>query len=256
MANKMNKYVIQSKNLNNGKETDIYSFFDKEVFDLYSKQIFINDQYKPGKIKKNMVILDIGANIGLACLYFKDYARKIYALEPVSSSYEALVKNVKRYPNIETFKFGILDGNGRIKLYANSDASIRKGFRSEIPDTIFGNGDVHEEVEMKSLDSFFEENKIDHIDLLKIDAEISEYLIFQSEGFKKVVDKIDYIIGEAHYYRMYMPEFIPLILKEYGFETKFLPIESYWKRLDFLYEDSSKNKSYTVGLKTIFFAHK
>ncbi len=252
----MKKYIIKSKNLNNGEGTEIYSFFDQEVFDLYFKQIFDNDQYKAGKIKKDMVILDIGANIGLASLYFKDCAKEIYALEPVSSSYKALVKNVKRYPFIKTFKLGILDGTGKVKLYTNTDASIREGYKSDIPDNVFGNGDISEEVRVKGLDEFVEENKIKHIDLLKIDAEVSEYLIFQSEGFKKVAPKIDYIIGEAHYYRMYMPEFIPLILKEHGFKTKFLPIESYWKRLDFLYEDSSKNKSYVVGLKTIFFAHK
>lgn len=66
-------------------------------------------------------------------------------------------------------------------------------------------------METLTLEDFFKQNNIDHVDILKIDAESAEYEIFK-DTFKNIADKIDCIIGEDHIGGALEP-----ILKGYGF---------------------------------------
>ena len=43
--------------------------------------------------RKDMTIMDIGANIGVTVQHFQPYAKKLYAIEPSPEHFEALKKN-------------------------------------------------------------------------------------------------------------------------------------------------------------------
>ena len=107
----MKTKLIKNPKVNNGQEILIhYPQPDKEFMDQV-EEIFGQEHYKEGK-RKNGVYVDIGANIGLTTLYFKDCARKYYAVEPSKACFEALKLNTAGLPNVELFNFAISPNDG------------------------------------------------------------------------------------------------------------------------------------------------
>ena len=216
-------------------------------------EIFQAEYYKLGRRNKDAVYLDIGANIGMASIYFYPYAKQIYAIEPSSKIYEALVANTKNYPKIKTFKYAIAHKSGKDYLYSNDVGTV--------PQTLFGNKtSVYSEmIEVKSIEDFMNENNINHIDVMKIDVEESEYIIFPSQAFLNIADRIDFIIGESHVQKDGgFPEIIPAILKEAGFETKLLEfkVSNYIKKFVFSDEDTGQRKEWTLPYNSLFVAER
>lgn len=240
---------ITNKLLNNGKETTIVSDFSDLEFNTQFNEIFEVEHYKGGRIKKDMTILDVGANIGLSTLYFKPHARMIYAIEPNNDYYSFLNLNTSHYTNIKTFNVGLGISDRIGTLFSNSNE-----MRTE---TIFGTGENSQSFDQQSIDTFFKKQHIEHIDLLKIDCEGAEYPIFASDGFREVAPKIDCIIGEAHVMGSLRHEYIPEILKEYEFHVKFYPFENISTTISFYNEKGMKiTKDYTIRFNTIFKAYR
>ena len=246
----MNHADVTHKNLNNGKETLICFPLSTKEFEDQVSELFEVEHYKEGRVKDG-VYVDLGANIGLTALYFKDYARKYYAIEPSSQCFEALKLNTQGM-DINYFNMAITPHNGKEFLKQTAKDSIPQTFFPLDNDKIYS----REEVQCKSIDKFFEENKIEHVDVLKIDVEGSEFAIFPDDSFKKVADKIDLIIGESHYAKQGgMPEFVPIILKDYGFKTRFVELSRPNMIRNLFFTDVyGKEKKYDYVLNTIFLA--
>lgn len=244
----MNTITLKHEKINNGEEFVVFTPNTQEYIETQIAEIFVQEHYREGKIKKDMTIIDCGANVGLASLYFKDWAKTIYALEPNPQNYECLLKNTEAYPQIKCFNVGLTAKTTR--------AFLKEDAGSPIAETLFGEGKEREWVSLMSAQDFFNQNKIDHIDLLKIDTEGAEYLIFPSDSFMKVADKIDYIVGESHYIgvpgHLLMPDYIPLILDKAGFDTKFLPYGNNFMVLKF--ENDERIDEYRIDKQTMFFA--
>jgi FkbM family methyltransferase len=242
------KYTIKSPILNKGKPVDVLCDYEGKEFNIQFSEIFQLGQYKGGR-KKNAVILDVGANIGLSVLYFKDIAKKIYAIEPNNTYYQFLMNNVSKYKKVKTFNLGLGAENGTGVLISNPGEDRMESTAAR--------GDKKQPFKMMTIDKFFEENKIKHIDVMKVDTEGSEYPIFMSEGFAKVADKIDIIVGESHYVPDLFPEYIPHILKDYGFKVRFLPINNMINYFQLIgSEGKPLSKYYKVFKQTIFKAWK
>ena len=242
------KYTINSKLLNKNNPTDIFCDYEGKEFNIQLSEIFQSQQYKGGR-KKNAVILDVGANIGLSVLYFKDVAKKIYAIEPNNDYYQFLMNNVSKYRNVKVFNLGLGAENGTGKLISNPG--------EERMESTVARGVNTQPFQMMTIDRFFKENKIKHIDVMKIDTEGSEYPIFMSEGFKKVADKIDFIVGESHYVPDLFPEYLHDILKDYGFKVRFLPIDNMINYFQLMGTNGKPiSKYYKVFRQTIFEAWK
>lgn len=161
---------------------------DIEIF----AQIFINEEYKLGI--QNMpppdVIIDCGANIGLATIYFKHWFPEatIYAFEPAYSNYIQLQKNIAHYNNIKIYNKAIWNETKRlqINLQAPYDSiSVTQNYN-----------DKNNMVDAISLDDFLMKNAIDKIDLLKIDIEGAEFPLFSKN--LDWIDKTNKIIVEIH----------------------------------------------------------
>ncbi len=228
--------------------TKFYTPLDFEAFQNQFIEIFDKTQehYKQGVWKEDMTVIDIGANMGLSAIYFAPHAKTVYAIEPSQANFHSLEENVKAYPNIKIFEMGIGEDN--------KEGIIRTNGVYGVPESVYGSGTIAQNFTMKRLDTFMQEQNITHVDTLKIDCEGYEYRILQSKGFAAVADKIDCIIGEAHYFDILIPEFIPLILKEYGFTTKFLPYQNMFKTMKFTDDKVDSYKEYTCNLNTIFIA--
>lgn len=213
-------------------------------------EIFSGECYKEGR-KKDAVIIDAGANVGMASTYFAPVAKKIYALEPNPVIYEALVENTKNLKNVETFNVGLLDFDVKGCLFSNTEKSI--------PQTLFTGGDKikSQEVNLLSLETFMKQNKIDSVDVLKIDVEGSEYVIFPSKSFANVASKIKFIIGESHFQQNSgFPDIIPVLLTDYGFKTRFIDQENCERTFQYSDRMTNEKRTWSVRYKTLFIAER
>ena len=239
----MNQFTFHRPGVNNDENLEIYTPSTQEQFKDQFSEILEQEHYQKGRIKRDMTIIDCGANVGLASIYFKDWAKVIYALEPNSQNFSALVMNTKQFKNIKPFHTG-LAARASIESLRSNDGNL-------IGESLFGNGEITEQVKMYSLEDFMNENKINHVDLLKMDAEGAEYIVFPSMSFERVAHKIDYIIGEAHYFNTLRPEYVPLILADVGYDMQFLPIVNMYTVFDWLEE---RERHYRIEERTLFFA--
>jgi len=166
--------------------------------------------------KKDMVILDVGANIGVVTQHMRDYAKKLYAIEPSPEHFEALLKNktFNKWDNVEVFNVAMADTNGEMEFSQNDFnrtmntlvvGKQKDNGRYEVKgETDFDMGTAVPytqglKVKTVAFDSFMEENNIDSVDFVKFDVEGAEDMILRSEGFKKVAPKIKAIEVEMHY---------------------------------------------------------
>lgn len=148
------------------------------------------------KQKKDPVIVDVGANIGIVTQYLRSHAKKLYAIEPSTEHFEALKKNKEfnKWDNVEVFKFAVADKDGEMELRL---CDVNRTSHS----LVFPAKDKElvEKVPTKKLTTFFEENNIKHVDFMKFDVEGAEDLILPSPDFMEASKIIDNILIEFHF---------------------------------------------------------
>jgi len=186
-------------------------------------EIFRDGVYKPYFAKKkDLIVLDVGANVGIFTLFASDYAKKIYSVEPFSEHFHCLVNMIKfnNFKNVEPINAAISNKDGVAPLFL-SDAN-KSAFN------LMGHTDDKkppEQVKTIRLDTLFEEKKIKHIDFMKIDIEGMEGEVLCGDGFGNVADKIDTIVFERHHGDVMKrnPEQVNFALKERGFKLERIP---------------------------------
>ena len=193
----------------------VYFNGDEEAIKTVFGEIFGSEIYRKGLeyllgIEKPIVV-DCGAHVGVASLYFSTADKcTIYALEPGKDSYEALLENIKGKDNIKPLNVALRSLKGESDFRANTKGGVGGNFYQI-------KGMEIETVKHITIKDFMEEQKVDHIDLLKVDVEGSEYEIFLSQAFKDVENKIDMIVCESHNFPMHHNS-IPFILTNYDIE--------------------------------------
>lgn len=167
--------------------------FDTLYISHIYKEIYSEKVYADVFNQNYDTIIDVGANIGIVTEYMRDYAKKVYSIEPASEHFEALQKNKKFYnwDNVEIFKVAIADRDGEMKL---SKCNENRTMHSLVTDF----KQDSELVKTMAMDTFFKKNNIETVDFIKFDVEGAEDLILRSEGFKKVVSRIKAIEIEFH----------------------------------------------------------
>lgn len=156
------------------------------------EHIFINHQYKFQLNFKPKHIFDLGANIGLASIYFANRfpTATIFAVEPDNSNFEMLLKNTEPYKNIHCLKYGVWYKEANLKIVDTGEGHW--GFITKEVEEVNENT-----VEAKSIDGLMVESGITQIDLLKIDIEGAEKKIFEC-GFQKWLPKVKCMVIELH----------------------------------------------------------
>lgn len=120
----------------------------------------------------NPVVFDIGANEGQTALKLAKIApaAKIFSFEPNSAVFDVLVKNTRHHPNITPVRTAIGSAAKTATLQITG-ATVNSSLLDYNKPT---GGDVvvrEEVVEVRTLDDFCREQKIENISLLKIDAQ-------------------------------------------------------------------------------------
>jgi len=143
------------------------------------------------------VIIDAGANIGLASVLFANRYpdAKIIAIEPENSNFELLKQNVAPYPNIIPLHAALWHKNEKINLI---DPGLGKwGFITEA-NTSSGSlpGQICHTVMAMTLEKIMTDHNLSKINILKIDIEGAEKEVFSDTS--AWIEKIDSLIIELH----------------------------------------------------------
>jgi FkbM family methyltransferase len=158
-------------------------------------QIFVEREYDFETLEQPSVIIDAGANIGLASVYFanKFPNAKIIAVEPEASNYSLLERNVSPYERIVPLHCALWGENSRIKLV---DPGFGKwGFQTHASEQAKA-ADVRDEVEAVTVDRIMRDHGIEFIDVLKMDIEGAEKEVFENAA--PWIDKVGILIVELH----------------------------------------------------------
>lgn len=185
------------------------------------EEIYLKKIYQPFLSgKRDLIIADWGGNIGLTSYFFKDYAKQVYCVEPAKQHIEVIKKLIEfnNITNITVCPYAISNKNGTEKFYHNENVTM-----FSLSDLVNQKKDDFEEVETITVDEFFKRNKLDHIDLLKLDVEGFESKVINSDSFKEYASKIKVIVGEWHQWDSQNQGMFAQSLRDYGYTFNWLP---------------------------------
>lgn len=144
--------------------------------------------------KKVKTVVDVGANVGLFSLMVSDVLPKsrIYAIEPIPSTYKALEKNTRHNDKIKTHQQAIGSRSGYTQMYFNEQNSLGSHFLWGTE--VFSKQEHQLRIKVNTLDKFCRTNSLKDIDLLKVDVETFETEVLK--GAKKTLESTKYLLLE------------------------------------------------------------
>lgn len=175
--------------------SDFHVFWEIFVEEDYKKAI---DFYSKNFNENPKTILDIGANIGCASLYFRNFfpESQIISIEAEEENYLNLATNIQVN---KTSKIEILHNAFWVN---NEDISIEKSFRDG-RDWAFSareNDNISQsKVKGITLENIIEKYNLSQIDILKIDIEGGEKWIFEDKTTLDLIQKqVNFLVMEVH----------------------------------------------------------
>ncbi|MBN1649553.1 MAG: FkbM family methyltransferase [Spirochaetales bacterium] len=160
-------------------------------------------------VRKDDVVIDIGANIGIFTLYALAKGAYVYAIEPNPAAFEILQRNIAENnftDNARLFGFAISDSNGFADLQIPASEKIYSLGSTTISNEIKSDMEKRQEIEFRSLrvetvsiNSFLEKHVQEdkQTDFLKMDCEGAEFPILESLD-KEHAKRINHIVMETH----------------------------------------------------------
>lgn len=172
-------------------KTNIYlrnKYADKITF----KQIFIEGQYNFYIPFTPTTILDGGANIGLASVYFSHRypSASIVAVEPSQENFNVFEKNIVNFSNVKSKLGGIWNDNKYLSI-VNSNENDNAFMVEEV------NASTPGSIPAYSISSIMQEMNWSTIDLLKLDIEGSEKEVFE-KNYESWLPHTKMIVVEVH----------------------------------------------------------
>lgn len=155
-------------------------------------QIFIQKDYDIGIKIKPKLIIDGGANVGFASVWFanKFPKSKIYAIEPEVENYKILISNTRKYSNVKLIKAGLWHKKALLRVLDKGYG--RWGFVTE--ETISLEKECLKAI---TIDDILRKSGFDQIDILKLDVEGAEKEIF-SKNYEHWLPRVRVLIIEIH----------------------------------------------------------
>jgi FkbM family methyltransferase len=182
-------------------------------------------------LKPGDIIFDIGANIGYFSLYMSKKitdSGKIYAFEPVSTTFKRLQENIilNGYKNIIIEKYALFDKKERREIFL-SYAHDRNSLVADNP------LQKKEIVDCITLDEYIIKSNVSKISLLKIDTEGAELFVLKSglNSIKKFKPNIYFEINNDK-------------IKQFGYNQN--DLISYLQNLNYFFYNINKGKLYKI----------
>jgi FkbM family methyltransferase len=158
------------------------------------EQVFVDEQYRNPFAEDPRVIVDAGANIGMATLYFaaRFPAARIFAIEPEPSNFELLERNCRHLENVTLIQAALWPQPEGLMI---ADQSVEKWAYRVTNEA--GRDPCAATVPSITIPKLLERFQIDDIDLLKLDIEGSEHDLFASRT-EEWLDRVRTIAIELH----------------------------------------------------------
>ena len=160
---------------------------DLAIFD----EVVIDHGYRFPLDEAPRVILDVGANIGMATLWFK--ARwpdaQVVAVEPDPGNFALLERNLKGIPGVRTIQAALAPQDGTIGFETSGIQPSAYHIRALRGD--------EQGVRAMSMATLMVHCGLDHIDLLKLDIEGAEKDVFEAADLHWM-DRVRTIAVELH----------------------------------------------------------
>ena len=139
-------------------------------------------------------IVDVGANVGAAALWFLTAApeARVVCFEPSRENFESLRHNLESFPNAEVHHCGLFS--------AERTANLHLGVSQCMQHSIFSScetGDQIETIALRRASTEFDKLGIQQISVLKIDTEGCEVPILEDLGADRL-SRVDVIYLEWH----------------------------------------------------------
>lgn len=159
------------------------------------EKIFADREYLFTLRQAPKVILDAGANIGLAALFFaaRFPGARIIAIEPEASNFALLVRNTAAFPQIVPIQAALWGEDTRVNVV---DPGLDKwGFQARCAGEAAPAGICHS-VPGMTVDRIMREQGLAFIDILKMDIEGGEVEVFAGGG--EWLDRVGLLVAELH----------------------------------------------------------
>jgi len=142
---------------------------------------------KKNLLDKEIVIFDVGSNVGQTIEVYESLFSNtlIHAFEPSPRVFEMLKTKTSRYKNLIMNNVGVGSVEGSIQFFEN----INSDMSSFLQQSSGSWGEVNniQNVNVITLDDYAERNKIERIDLLKIDTQGYDFEVLK--GAKRLLSE-------------------------------------------------------------------
>lgn len=155
-------------------------------------QVLFNLEYDIPLKFEPKVILDLGANIGLASIYYlnKYPQAKVIAVEPEKGNFLCLKENTKNYTNFHSYNNGIWHKNTDLKIVDTSKGN----WAYKVQEV---SAEEKGMIKAITIEKIIDDHKLSQIDILKIDIEGAELELF-SKNYEKWLKITKVVIIELH----------------------------------------------------------
>lgn len=161
------------------------------------EQVFLKHEYDCQLRRSPQVIIDAGANIGLASIYFATRfpEARIIAIEPEDGNLEVLRLNTREYLNVTVFPGALWGRDEQLHVVDNSYGNW--GFMtSSVGDPQSKAASIAQETCGITVPSLLKKYGIQRVDIFKIDIEGAEKELF--EDCAAWIEQVDALIVELH----------------------------------------------------------
>lgn len=157
-------------------------------------EILIKRQYDWDFRRTPQVIVDAGANIGLASVFYANRypSARIIAIEPEASNYQMLVKNTAAYSTVKAVNAALWGENCELDIFDPEQGHTAFQMRGETGLC----ASQRARVAGITLDKLMSDFEVPHIDLLKVDIEGAERQVFARP--ERWIGGVDNIAIELH----------------------------------------------------------
>ncbi|WP_045215346.1 FkbM family methyltransferase [Desulfonatronovibrio magnus] len=160
----------------------VYFFYKK----MTDKEIL---SFLKSYVKKGMVVLDVGANIGFYSVYLARLVGingRVHSFEPCRDTFKRLVQSTSMYPQVVLNQTGIMDSAGEAFLNFSAAGNVDNWLEKK--DSLANSKST---ISTITLDQYCQKMKLE-VDLVKMDIQGAELMALQ--GFSESLKLMDNIV--------------------------------------------------------------